>query len=41
MPKATKKSNRVSNTSANESQEDLSNAQEPSSENEFLEDCNI
>ena len=41
MPKATKKSNHVSNTSANESQEDFSNAQEPLSENEFQEDCNV
>ena len=41
MPKATKKSKLVSNTSADESQKDFRNEQEPLSENEFQEDCNI
>ena len=40
MPKA-KKSNCVSDTYANEGQEDFSNVTEPLSENELQEDCNI
>ena len=40
MPKATEKSNRVSDTYANEGQEDFRNMQEAGSENEFQEDCN-
>ena len=40
MPKATSKSVHVSYTSANQSLEDLSNSQEPPSENEFQEDFN-
>ena len=40
MPKATKRSNHVSNSSANEDQEDFSNVQETSSENGLQEDYN-
>ena len=40
MPKATSKSVHVSHTSANESQGDFNNSQEPN-ENDFQEDCNI
>ena len=40
MPKATKKSNHVSDTYANEGQEDFSHVQEADSENELQEDCN-
>ena len=38
MPKATKKFNHVSDTYANEGQEDFSNVQEPLSENGLQED---
>ena len=40
MPKATKKSNCVTDTYANEDQEEFSNEQEASSENELQEDYN-
>ena len=40
MPKATKKSNRVSNTYPNEDQEEFNNEQEALSENELQEDYN-
>ena len=40
MPKATKKSNPVFDTYANEGQEDFRNVQEASSENELQEDYN-
>ena len=40
MPKATKKSNRVSDTFANEGQEEFSNVQEASSDNELQEEYN-
>ena len=40
MPKATKKSNHVPDTYANESLEELNNMQESISENEVQEDCN-
>ena len=40
MPKATRKSNSVSDTYANEGQEDFSNGKEAVSENELQEDYN-
>ena len=40
MPKTTKKTNCVSDTSANEGQEDFNNVQETSSENDLQEDYN-